>query len=75
MRGGGDASVWCRLREMSDQQKQLESELEGVKKELTASQQTYQALYDEHQALHMAFSSHEKKLREVETENDRLVSS
>ena len=72
---GGDGSGVCRMREMSDQQKRLETELEDVRKKLRSSQQTHQALYDEHQALQMAYSSHEKKLKEVETENDRLVSS
>ena len=62
-----------RIREISDQQKKFEVELEMVKKELTATQQSKQSLFDEHQALQMAFSSHEKKLKEIEAENDRLV--
>ena len=63
-----------RSRELSEQLKKLEHELETVQRELSASQQTNQALIDEHHALQLAYNSHEKKLKEVETENDRLVS-
>ena len=48
--------------------------MESTRKELSATQQTNQALIDEHHALQLAYNSHEKKLRDVETENDRLVS-
>lgn len=63
-----------RTRELSGQQRKLEEEVEGLKKELNSSQQTNQALIDEHHALQLAYNSHEKKLKEVEAENDRLVS-
>ena len=59
---------------MSGQQKKLEVELEAVRKELVSSLQANQALVDEHQALQLVYSSHELKLKEVEAENDRLVS-
>ena len=64
----------CRIRELSGQQLKLEKEVETVRKELSSSQQTNQALIDEHHALQLAYNSHEKKLKEIETENDRLVS-
>lgn len=67
--------VGIRTRELSGQQRKLEEEVERLKRELNSSQQTNQALIDEHHALQLAFSSHEKKLKEVETENDHLVSS
>lgn len=63
-----------RIRELTVQQRKTEDELESTKKELSSSQQTQQALFDEHQALQLAYNSHEKKLKEVEIENDRLVS-
>lgn len=62
------------MREVATQRKKLEEELETAKKELAASRQTNQALVDEHQALQLAYNSHEVKLKEVEVENDRLVS-
>ena len=49
--------------------------MDGIRKELSTTQQTNQALIDEHQALQLAYNSHEKKLKDVEAENDRLVSS
>jgi autophagy-related protein 16 len=61
-----------RVREATSQRKRLEEELETTKKELASSQQTNQALVDEHQALQLAYNSHEVKLKEVELENDRL---
>ena len=66
--------VMCRMREVTSQRKKLEEELDTTRKELASSQQTNQALVDEHQALQLAYNSHEVKLKEVEAENDRLVS-
>ena len=63
-----------RVREATSQRKRLEEELDTAKKELASAQQTNQALVDEHQALQLAYNSHEVKLKEVEAENDRLVS-
>ena len=71
---GAAVSVCVRIRELSGQQRRLEEEVESTRKELTATQQTNQALIDEHHALQLAYNSHEKKLRDIETENDRLVS-
>ena len=45
-----------------------------MQKQLESNIKTNQALLDEHQALQMAFNSQEKKLKETEQENDRLVS-
>ena len=61
------------MREGAAQQKKLEEELETSRKELSASLQTNQGLFDEHQALQLAYNSHEVKLKDVEVENDRLV--
>ena len=68
-------SICIRIRELSGQQRRLEEEAESARKELSATQQTNQALIDEHQALQLAYNSHEKKLRDIQMENDRLVSS
>ena len=62
------------MREFSGQQKRLEDELESVRGKLATSEQAHQSLKDEYQALQLTYSSHEVKLREVESENDRLVS-
>lgn len=63
-----------RTRELNGHQKRLEEEVERLMRDLSSSQLTNQALIDEHHALQLAFNSHEKKLKEVEAENDRLVS-
>jgi len=54
-------------------QRKAEGKMETMEKDLNSRQQTNQALIDEHHALQLAFNSQEKKQRELEAENDRLV--
>ena len=64
-----------RIRDLSGQVKKVEDGIDSLKKELTSSLNTNQALIDEHQALQLAYNSYDKKLKELEVENDRLVST
>ena len=56
-------------------QRKLEEENGSLKKEIEGNKKTRQDLKDEHNALNTAFSLLEKKLKDTEAENDRLVNT
>lgn len=63
-----------RIRDSQQAHQKAEGKIDDLQKQLESNIKTNQALLDEHQALQMAFNSQEKKLKETEQENDRLVS-
>ena len=71
-----DPTSFCqpRIRDSQQAHQKADGKIEDLQKQLESSRKTNQALLDEHQALQMAFNSQEKKLKETEHENDRLVS-
>ena len=64
----------CRISDLLDTQRKLETEVDGLKKYLHSSEKNNQNLIDEHDALNKAFNALQTKLKKTEAENDRLVS-
>ncbi len=62
------------MTDLQDTQRQLEEENDNLKKLLKSSEKMNKDMIDEHDALNAAFNSLQKKLKQTESENDRLVS-
>ena len=64
-----------RIKDLVETNRKLEEKVTDLNSQMANCIQTNKLLIDEHQALQTLYNSHERKLRESQTENDQLVSA